>query len=126
MAQNTSLTKEQAIRRLASSARRNARQRVANKAVQVAIVRKIALASGAGLIGGLKRAGVPNTIGDSFPWKLAAWPVLLVAEAFIPNDWISAIAGGLGDATLVTYTDRLIVNTADPNAKWYQVAGELP
>ncbi|HEX6290298.1 MAG TPA: hypothetical protein VFZ66_13985 [Herpetosiphonaceae bacterium] len=126
MAQNTSLTKEQAIRRLASSARRNARQCVANKAVQVAIVRKIALASGAGLIGGLKRAGVPNTIGDSFPWKLAAWPVLLVAEAFIPNDWISAIAGGLGDATLVTYTDRLIVNTADPNAKWYQVAGELP
>lgn len=91
--------------------------------MEIACLRKASLALGAGIIGGMQRAGVSNAVGP-VPWKLIAWPILLAAEAFVENDYISAIAGGLGDATLSTYADRAI-STGGAYPTW-NVAGELP
>lgn len=123
MATKSNMTKDQAVALARRAQRRSARERFESRQTQVAIVRKGSLAVGAGIIGGLKRAGVPNAIAGTVPWKLPAWLILLLGEAFIDNDWLAAVCGGFGDATLATFTDRAISLTSD-TAPWYTVAGD--
>lgn len=129
------MAKQNSSSRLASLQRRVRKARETSRQTELAVVRKAALLLGAGVIGGLQRAGVPNSLfaddpalkpdgSKGFPWKLIVWPILLGVEAFADNEFVVAVAGGLGDATLTTYADRAI-STGGAYPTW-NVAGELP
>lgn len=114
------MTKEQAVALAQRAQRRTRKDRESTRAIEIAILRKAALAAGTSALAALQRYEVPNQIGG-VPWKVPAWLALLALEGLVDNRFISAIFGGLGDATFSVYGYRAISNK---EANAFLVAGE--
>jgi hypothetical protein len=81
---------------------RDSRAKLGMQRLEHALVRKAAVATSAGVMGAMRRHGVPNEI-KGFPWKMGIWTVATIFEA-LGKGLVQSVAGGIGDSTLAIYT----------------------